>query len=127
MPGTIQGEMALAARRGAGQTVGSATTPLATIPGPPAGAAARLEGRAVGYDSANGNAVSIARAVTVRNVGGTLTVAGSGADLLAALGDVALTGATAAFVVVGSNIEFRVTGVLTKTIAWTAEVLMWST
>lgn len=111
---------------GTGQTVGTATVSLASVPGPASGKAARLEGRAIGYDAANGNAVSVARAVTVRNVGGTLAVAGSGADLLATLGDVALTGAAAAFVVVGANIEFRVTGVLTKTIAWAAEVFMWS-
>jgi hypothetical protein len=112
---------------GTGQTIGTATTAIAVVAGPASGKLARLEGRLLGFDAANGAAVSLARAVTVRNVAGTLSVAGSGADLLAAIGDLALVGATSAFVVSGSNVEFRVTGVLNKTIAWTGEILSWST
>jgi len=111
---------------GTAQTVGTATSVLATIAAPAAGKVARLEGRALGFDSANSAAVSLARAATIRNVGGTITVAGA-ADLLSAIGDAALGTAALLFAVNGSSIELRVTGVLTKTINWTGEITPWTT
>ena len=111
---------------GVGQTVGTATAVIASIPAPGVGKVARLEGRALGLDSANGAAISLARAATIRNIAGTITVAGA-LDLLAPIGDAALGGAAMAFIVNGANIDLRVTGVLTKTIDWTAEITPWTT
>jgi hypothetical protein len=122
MPGTVQGESSGGLTTGSGQTVGTATTALLSLPGPATGIACRIEGSATGYDATNGAAVSLSKVALVRNASGTVALAGSVLDVVAALGDVALTGASATFAVSGSNVEFRVTGVLTKTINWTASV-----
>jgi len=111
---------------GTAQTVGTGTAVLASMPAPAAGKVARLEGRALGFDSTNGAAISLARAATIRNVAGTITVAGA-LDLLAAIGDAALGTAALAFIVNGANIDLRVTGVLTKTIDWAGEITPWTT
>ena len=121
MSGTVQGEFSMASLAGAGQTIGTATVTLLTIPGPASGGVQLLEARAAGTDGTD--VVALRRAATIKNITGTVSVAGA-TDFLAALGNAALAGAALTFVAVGPNVELQVTGVLTKTIAWTAEVLV---
>lgn len=121
MAGAIRGEMDLMSIAGSGQTIGTSTTTLLTVPGPATGGILRLDALLKGGDGTD--AVTLSRAATIKNVADVVSVAGA-AELLASLGNAALTGASCAFVVSGSSVELRVTGVLTKTINWTAECLV---
>ncbi len=125
MSGPIVGEMT--PTQGAGQTSGTSTLTLLSIPIPTSGKAYRLEARLVGVDAGNGNAVSLAKSAVVRTASSVASLAGSVLDLLGALGDLALTGASSTIAVSGSTVEVRVTGVLGRTINWTAELAVWST
>jgi hypothetical protein len=114
------------AARGSGSTTGTSAATLVSLPAPASGALARYEARLIGFDAANGQGVSLSRIALVRTIGGVTSLAGVVLDLAGALGDAGLAGATATYVINGSAVELRVTGVLTRTIDWTAEVLTWA-
>lgn len=101
------------------QTVGATAADLLTIP-IPAGQRWAVVGTAIGSEAAPSSAILTVQQGAFNNAG-TVVLVGSLATLFSGV-DVALTGASLAFVASSGNVILRATGVLAKTITWLGQV-----
>lgn len=81
----------------------------------------------MGFDVANGNAVSAKVSRTFKRVAGTLTALGAQAVISAVAGDAALLAATVALNATGIAIQMQAIGVAGVTINWNVCCEIWST
>lgn len=110
---------------GAGiNTVGTATSTIATTDNIPTGSVFRCSGWLLGRDTTSGEIAHALVSQQGKVVAGVLSLTGTIVSLvsMATGSEAALAGAVPAFAVSGTTIQLTVTGVLAKTIEWSGMI-----